>query len=859
MASQTITVDSNHDDLTGRLLGENITINDGAKLTIDSDPQETAMGQLGDLQINSGEIHIDGRYVREIAYSSGTGSLPAITTAVTWGSGGSAGSGKIIRYDSGTNATGILTLTRQSGADPNGTITGGGWSATVDSSKVGYLKLLVETQVWDTLNADSILRVTGDWYELGVGDGTDNQSFTLPHAGTQAAVWVETGNGTGVFEIWHRVLNTNTGSLIFFDSLSQWGATYESGFVFGCTPLQSTLVFGTSVNGGAPPNGARIRIPNVHLGTSTNATPLVETFTATSTTGAIGARYVDNNTNVNVYIDHCNFSSGYFSAQGTNEIVVSDSCFPWTVAASTSYTLNALVSPASFTNCAFINGTALAGDTPGRYFYIVDCVGGVSFTDCVFMGAANGVASGTALSIVTSNDIFFYGRNKFVHNQQDENTCYAIHLSTATNVRFEGTTICLNAGMNISSVSGLYVEEFVWGELASRGSTEDSMKPINIAGLTSGVRFMSGRLCSGGAAIRNMNSTMLTIDNGTDMVFRNFGSPSNKIDCGGRGGYITLTGVAKNIKFQRICLTNLNSTKIPSSLASVSDVTLDNCSDDYNDELELMGTRLTIRGVHGGSGGLNTTTGVEADMTNVVGTCFYDQFTSDTEGYVGLVFNDRGNRHLNDVWKTAGCVFDGLGGLLFRAQGDEVIYTWPWEIRGHTGFRNQAIEIIGVTPEYLTVYYDLDTGAGFSGSWTEANTLPAIALPASGFRIKIRILRTSALGGISVKVTGLRFPTTTTIADQMDNLYPLDTITLSLTGVVVGSDVVILPAGGESPLLSVDATGVPTVTYTYETPQAVDIAVYKAGYVPLVIRNYALASSDTSLPIAQVLDRNFAA
>ena len=78
MANQIITTSTNHDALTGRLAGQDITIQQDAVLTIDSYPQDTTSGILGDLLITSGEIHIDGRYVREVAYNSGTGSLPVV-------------------------------------------------------------------------------------------------------------------------------------------------------------------------------------------------------------------------------------------------------------------------------------------------------------------------------------------------------------------------------------------------------------------------------------------------------------------------------------------------------------------------------------------------------------------------------------------------------------------------------------------------------------------------------------------------------------------------------------------------------------------------------------------------------------
>jgi hypothetical protein len=46
-------------------------------------------------------------------------------------------------------------------------------------------------------------------------------------------------------------------------------------------------------------------------------------------------------------------------------------------------------------------------------------------------------------------------------------------------------------------------------------------------------------------------------------------------------------------------------------------------------------------------------------------------------------------------------------------------------------------------------------------------------------------------------------------------------------------------------------------SYTYAASTFVDIAVYKVGYIPYIIRNYELQNANASLPIAQVVDRNY--
>jgi len=83
--------------------------------------------------------------------------------------------------------------------------------------------------------------------------------------------------------------------------------------------------------------------------------------------------------------------------------------------------------------------------------------------------------------------------------------------------------------------------------------------------------------------------------------------------------------------------------------------------------------------------------------------------------------------------------------------------------------------------------------------------------------------------------------------------------TLTLTGLVAGSDIVILTAGTTTELANIDANATTSYAYTYSfvANTFVDVAVYKAGYVPYIVRGYLLENSNASLPIAQVIDRNY--
>lgn len=83
--------------------------------------------------------------------------------------------------------------------------------------------------------------------------------------------------------------------------------------------------------------------------------------------------------------------------------------------------------------------------------------------------------------------------------------------------------------------------------------------------------------------------------------------------------------------------------------------------------------------------------------------------------------------------------------------------------------------------------------------------------------------------------------------------------TLTVSGVVSGSDVVIRQSGTTTKIQDdQDIAGTTsTYTYTYSAGTFVDIAVYSEGYVPYFVNGYELGSSSATLPVAQVVDRNY--
>jgi hypothetical protein len=121
----------------------------------------------------------------------------------------------------------------------------------------------------------------------------------------------------------------------------------------------------------------------------------------------------------------------------------------------------------------------------------------------------------------------------------------------------------------------------------------------------------------------------------------------------------------------------------------------------------------------------------------------------------------------------------------------------------------------------------------------------------AGFPLRLRFI--TNIPNI-VGIPSLYFYTNYTTASAAA-VYPLDTISLVVDGLKPGSDVVIYPAGTTTIRDSVDSVN--SYTYVYETPESIDIGVFKSGYIPYYIRNLVLTTSNSSIPVAQVIDRNY--
>lgn len=86
------------------------------------------------------------------------------------------------------------------------------------------------------------IEISGNWIELGTGDGTANQTMTGSYSEYIPSLWIETGSGTGVYEIWNNISGASGPYMKMFGRTGlEWVGSGKRGNYFVQTP-NSTLI-----------------------------------------------------------------------------------------------------------------------------------------------------------------------------------------------------------------------------------------------------------------------------------------------------------------------------------------------------------------------------------------------------------------------------------------------------------------------------------------------------------------------------------------------------------------------------------------------------------------------------------------
>ena len=913
------TVQFADDGTTARSAGEVLTVNGGA-ITFRRDSRDAAGNNYtlgGNAVISAtlgGGIKYDASTVRWLPVSSSSGSL-SIGATITQG----GVSGIFLGWWSSLTARGSTTL-GGAGFIKFQSVSGGSFAAgalsgvTATASGpdvVGWLEFVCDQSGNFNIPRLGNFTVRGGWFELGTTTGSAGQIVQTPINGGGAAtespgLWIEEVNQTISAASWsggiatftttaaHPLL-TGQGAVIegvtpsgynteqkvtvidsthFTMPMASDPGTYTSGgnlLQFEFYPaLKTTAGFvtanlgtdirsrfvqnmgtgqcrigndGTTAMGYVPPAGKRIRIPNAIFrqcttgARQTNTVPHTTIATrpdfTTTNAGAIDIEFF--------YGDwYMLFSQPYsvklwhvatFDATNISECATPLDLWDGITGMSAALDARSLTLTSNFAGGTITEWGGPRGNAAGTTDHDIEisyCIG-QTFDHCRAGILTYARSTGQPWYINQSSDLTFnYCRSS--NGGMLVNTSFGVNINNHDHVdRYKGATIATTPYYAIqftNSCVGVKVDGMTFG---ARGAVADCHP---YSGLVS-------YLACSDVKVRNIGTRAAMLSGGTAAIAPAYivGDLGNNLD----------------VKVQR-CYVQPTRTGAHLTVNSSKNVLLEDVYGDFADTITVASLNTLVRG----GGGTNSVTG----QASVYGTHFGGAFTSDTAGRMWLYMNEPTAETEQYTTRSfsPGSGFTSAGSLSLSTAGDYYICEMQEARLQTTGFSNSAATITGDAAVLTnhTFEYQFDGGSGYGGVWKTlngANLSAETVNPAVGYKLKFKI--TATVSANTNLVTCVRCLTTSTLAAQTDNLYPLDTITLTLTGLVSGSDVTILAAGTETVRATQEENAGTTYGYTYETPESIDIAVYQPGYIPFFIRNYSLGSSNASVPCAQVADVSY--
>lgn len=844
---------TNWDTLTGGSVNATLdtyTISNGTTLLIDTDSYQcanhsAAFGSLDTVSYSGtgGKLKIDGTGVRVIAYTGGTGNVPAIGTSITQGGVSAVLLGVWSGWQAEPTAaaaampaTGFIKVKGKTGGNFAAGALGGIGATANGADVVGWIEVRGADTATITVPRIGAFEVTGDWFELGTTNGTRNQVLPCPTTATVAGVfpgvWIETGPGTNVYERF-----VGAGSIVALASIP----TDERGKIVWQTTAGIRIGFdGTNNVGFLPPTGCRVRIPNVIL------------TCCTRTAGGSGLRVLPNATLA---------TRQEFVTTAAGDVSIDRAVFQWygnflqayradllNSAFSDSMVLQEIAAPINVQNC-------IVGPTQAQLnnaLNMLSCFGGGSVANNLFARFSL-AASGAYTCVANFNKGVTFSNNK---------------TQTLLN-RGNGTT---GSWSNTQNVDCIWVDCLdIGGRMlqvtAQRPTITNYRYNDNFSGTTGtgnshyAIEFTSGcvdpvvdGMTFNGGANLHPYSGLVSFSGCYKCTVRNIGTYAAPLDLGSANAAgVIVNGGGNNdgIRVQR-CYTSNTRVGPFAFVNSDNNVLLQDVKGDYADTSVIASLNTVAKGVSL----LGATTG----QTSVYGTHWKDSFRSATVGAIEIFCNEPTAASAAECVVTSGSPkFNSAGQVALTVVGQQVTWEMSYFARGHTALANSAPTLTGTNTGNMSYEFQYDKGAGYNGSWltlNAANLTGAGAItPAVGVKLKVRA--TCTVDNAGNLLTNIAIPTVTTSVAQGGNPYALQVVTLTLTGLQASSDIVILSAGTETVLASVDANGGTTYNYVYETPTTVDIGVFKAGFIPLYVRGLVLTSTNASLPLSQTIDRAY--
>jgi hypothetical protein len=832
------------------------TISNGSTLTIRTDSNaclnhSVAFGSLDTVTFTGtgGTLKFDPTYVRVVAYTAGSGNSPAFGATISQGgvSGvflgawsnwqsecivpgaaiGATGFIKIGGVTGGSFAAGVLTgiTATCSGADVQGWIeVRGSDTATITVPRIGKV---------ESVEA---------WFDLGTTSGARGQIIPCPttatYAGAFAAVWIETSAGSGVYEAY-----VNAGSQV---ALATTRTTSEIKLF---TQTTGGIRIGNDGTNGVyflPPTGCKVRIPAIILTnctrTASGSGPRVlpnATIATRQEFITTGAGYFDLRGIVSQW--YMNFSQAFYvkykSCAINDAMILSEIASPLDVddcvVAPTQAQINTALQITSCFAGGLVNNNrfwSFSLATSGRYVSLNNYITGVTFSNNVYgsltlraNGTTGTITSTQAVNCIYQSDTLIGGQGLFVGAQKcsfNNATYYDHTITTTTSATNPMSLWSFTTGCSGNAVDGVNLPQPNFGPYTALVSINACYETtVQEIGLPATPLIMA-------AAVTGLGVNSL--------------------------------GNSDGIKLKRMYLSNTR-TGPYAFVNSDNNILIENCGGDYADTSVIAALNATVKNA--------ALTAATTGQVSVYGSHWLTRFTSATAGFTEVTCNEPTASSAPQCFASGGSPqFNSSGSVLLTKIGDQVTWEMPFFAIGYTAFTNSAPTITGTNVTYSSgarwgnhdLEFQINTGSGYGGTWlalTAANLIAQTFNSTTGFKLKIRA--TCAVANAGNVITNMRVAMTTTASDQQTKLYPLSINTVTFTGLSTGCDVVVLTAGTSTILAQVDAHPLTSYGFVYEGTPTIDIGFIKPGYVPFYIRNLSLGSTDTSIPVALTIDRNY--
>ena len=864
MADQTVTTNINYDaaSISGLLNGEQLFIN-GGSVTINADVRWNQQAAVfGNVIISSalgGSFLLDGTQVWEIPFSASTGNVPTQnalgSNGVTGGTSGATGeltrvwaTGSLTPAAAGgaMPATGYIKLRSRTGTFQAGetiTLPGG---ATITASNAGKRSWIhavgrgVSSGIGSRVTVPRLgtFRITGDWYELGITNGTDNQTFQFPVSDACPAIWIETAAGSNVYEIWlgANVRWTN-------NSMS---TTDRRGMFFGqnlTTGVITIAARGATVAGLKPPSGCRVRIPNVILSNANGSAGTWDTnYIPTGNIFRYGLSTINGLIDINnaVYNWFNNITPPY-------AVNITNSAFADSIA------INTCATDITITNVGISSVTGVGAPC----FNIQTNSGTLTITDC--RGARlNTSASQTSSNFATSTNINLTRVRIDTFNPSSNNLpvgCYGLNFATATNITINdvsnvGGMVRFTACTNVTAQNIKYAHTIVGTTPNASGNSgvllSSNSNNINIDGFSAFDNLVGV----------HPPETLLEMENCFNVDIRNIGSAASPYDLG--TGYSTFVAVnfaaANNVRLRRIYTTG--ATALYGSTSRTRNILCANVWGTAATSGVFVGAEMNVRG--------NRFTLSTTGQNGAYGTHWVDAFTSTTAGRLSILCNEPTASTLGQCSATlssaAGSGFTNTGSVSMKALTDVVEWTMPVFLLGITSFANIAPTITGTNTANHTLEFQWDTGSGYNGTWlalTGANLSGIGAInPATGVRLRVRAtVNTASTANL---LTQIRIDTVTNSTAQQQQ-YALPGSILNVTNLIPNSRVKVTRVDTGA-LLSQNTNGAATsLQFDLQYTGAVAVEARNASgspaYQPWVTQTNISTSAATTVVALQVSDQ----